>query len=232
VPASPPLLGSTGSTTLVLAIALVALGAVMLVAAVWLVRATRTDPPVLGPLEVMGDRRFAKRDPQTRAALLAAARPPGAWDPAPMVPIEDELPDEPSGDAGSGANVADLLALLEPASSPAVNGDAGSAVAGTVPAVNGDAAAAGVVDAEPVASATLEAPGDADAAAPEPVDAEIVDAEIVDAEIVDAEVIDAAPAPAAAEEEILDATLVEDGEVADGATPEVADDVEPAPRSS
>jgi hypothetical protein len=216
VPASPPLLGSTGSTTLVLAIALVALGAVMLVAAVWLVRATRTDPPVLGPLEVMGDRRFAKRDPQTRAALLAAARPPGAWDPAPMVPIEDELPDEPSGDAGSGANVADLLALLEPASSPAVNGDAASAVAGTVSAVNGDAAAS----------------GDPDAADPEPVDAEIVDAEIVDAEIVDAEVIDAAPAPAAAEEEILDATLVEDGEVVDGATPEVADDVEPAPRSS
>ena len=43
VPAAPPLLGSTGSTTFVLAALLVALGVAMVCAAVWLVRATRTD---------------------------------------------------------------------------------------------------------------------------------------------------------------------------------------------
>jgi hypothetical protein len=89
VPAAPSILGSTGSTTFVLAALLVALGLTMVVAAVWLVRATRTDVPALGPLEVLGDRRFARRDDAARAAALAAARPQGALDPAPMVEIED-----------------------------------------------------------------------------------------------------------------------------------------------
>ena len=90
MPAAPPLLGSTGSTTFVLVVVLVALGVAMAIAAVWLTRATRTDTPALGPLEVMGDRRFARRDPAARTAVLAGARPEGAPDPAPMVDIEDE----------------------------------------------------------------------------------------------------------------------------------------------
>ena len=67
VPAAPPLLGSTGSTTFVLVVLLVALGVAMLLVAVWLVRATRTDTRALGPLEVMGDRRFGRRDEAGRS---------------------------------------------------------------------------------------------------------------------------------------------------------------------
>ena len=74
MPAAPPLLGSTGSTTFVLVVLLVALGVAMLLVAVWLVRATRTDTPALGPLEVMGDRRFGRRDEAARVAILTGAR--------------------------------------------------------------------------------------------------------------------------------------------------------------
>jgi hypothetical protein len=97
VPAAPPILGSTGSTTLVLAVVLVALGIGMILTTVWIVRATRTDTPVLGPLEVLGDRRFARRDPDARAAALTAARPPGFHPPAPMVDLDPEVP--PPADA-------------------------------------------------------------------------------------------------------------------------------------
>lgn len=86
----PTMLGSTGSTTLVLAVLLVLLGVVMLLAALWLLRATRTDTRALGPLEVMGDRGFSRRDADGRAASLTTARPDGAIGPAPMVDIEDE----------------------------------------------------------------------------------------------------------------------------------------------
>jgi hypothetical protein len=95
VPAAPPLLGSTGSTTFVLVVLLVALGVAMLLVAVWLVRATRTDTPALGPLEVMGDRRFGRRDEAARVAILTGARPEGAIGPAPMLDIEDEAASAP-----------------------------------------------------------------------------------------------------------------------------------------
>jgi hypothetical protein len=88
--AAPSILGSTGSTTIVLAALLTALGLVMLGATIWLVRATRTDAPALGPLEVMGDRAFRRRDPDARAAALSAARPEGAAGPFPMVETDDE----------------------------------------------------------------------------------------------------------------------------------------------
>jgi hypothetical protein len=103
--AAPSILGSTGSTTVVLAALLVLLGLVMLGAAAWLVRATRTDSRALGPLEVMGDRRFARRDPEARAAALAGARPEGAVGPHPMLEIDEEPEpsaadeDEPAGAA-------------------------------------------------------------------------------------------------------------------------------------
>lgn len=93
MPAAPPILGSTGSTTIVLAALLVALGIAMIVAAAWLVRATRTDVPALAPLEVMGARRFARRDTAARAAALAGVRPEGALGPAPMVEIDESPAD-------------------------------------------------------------------------------------------------------------------------------------------
>jgi hypothetical protein len=92
VPDAPPapLLGSTGTTTLVLAALLVALGVAMVVTTVWLVRATRTDSHALGPLEVMGDRRWHHADPDRRTRSLDAARPPGALPPAPMLDTDPE----------------------------------------------------------------------------------------------------------------------------------------------
>ena len=77
--------GSTGTTTLVLVVLLVALGLAMVATAVWLVRTTRSDAPALGPLEAMSSRRWARGDADRRAADLAAARPDGALPPAPML---------------------------------------------------------------------------------------------------------------------------------------------------
>jgi outer membrane biosynthesis protein TonB len=121
VPAAPPLLGSTGSTTFVLAALLVALGIAMLVAAAWLTRATRTDVPALAPLEVMGDRRFARRDGEARAAVLAGVRPEGAIGPTPMVEIEPEpapapepaVEDEPAADGVVAAPVDEEPVVVE-----------------------------------------------------------------------------------------------------------------------
>jgi hypothetical protein len=92
VSGAPPLLGSTGSTTIVLAALLVLVGVAMVCVAVWLVRATRTDSRSLGPLEVMGDRSWRRRDADARSRTLDAARPAGAPPPAPMLARD---PDDP-----------------------------------------------------------------------------------------------------------------------------------------
>jgi hypothetical protein len=91
---------STGSTVTVLVAALVVLGCAMIGVAVWLVRATRADPPALGPLEVMGARRWRRGNADRRQTKLETARPAGAQPPAPIVPFEP-----PAGD-GDGAVVA------------------------------------------------------------------------------------------------------------------------------
>lgn len=138
MPAALPILGSTGSTTLVLAGALVVIGIVMICTAVWLVRATRTDVPALGPLEVMGDRRFRRRDAEARQRTLVAARPPGAPPPAPILEPDDvvaELPAVPAADEPQPA--------ASSADEPAPRLDSGDAVEAMD--------AAGAVDAgEPV----------------------------------------------------------------------------------
>jgi hypothetical protein len=78
-------IGSTGTTVAMLVAVLVLLGLGMIALAVWLVRSTRSDPQALGPLEVMGDRRFRKGDADRRQANLDTARPAGAPSPAPIV---------------------------------------------------------------------------------------------------------------------------------------------------
>jgi hypothetical protein len=120
--AAPPLLGSTGSTTVVLAALLAVLGLVMLGAAVWLVRATRTDTRALGPLEVMGDRSFRRRDPEARAALLAGARPQGAADPFPMLEDEPQPEADPEADPDADADAGSDVAAPDNAA-PAANRD-------------------------------------------------------------------------------------------------------------
>ena len=84
---------STGSTTLVLVVLLSALGVTMVLTAVWLVRATRSDAPALAPLEAMGTRRWTRSDEDRRTSLLAGARPAGAFPPSPIVPYGDDDPE-------------------------------------------------------------------------------------------------------------------------------------------
>jgi hypothetical protein len=118
-PATSPvagLTGSTGSTTLVLVVLLVALGLGMVAVAVWLVRSTRRDAPALAPLEVMGDRGFARAGPDDRDAKLTSARPDGAAPPAPMIPDDPDDRDE-SEDAAVAA-VPEQPPVEEPAEAP------------------------------------------------------------------------------------------------------------------
>jgi hypothetical protein len=90
------MLGSTGTTTFLLAALLVALGVAMIFTTVWLVRATRTDSRVLGPLEVMGDRRWHRADAERRTRSLDAARPPDALPPAPMLDADPPPQEQPA----------------------------------------------------------------------------------------------------------------------------------------
>ncbi|MGI9029680.1 MAG: hypothetical protein ACR2HP_06805 [Ilumatobacteraceae bacterium] len=102
------LVGSTATTVLLLVVALAALGVAMSAVTVWLVRATRTDHVVLGPLEVMGDRSFRRATEESRASRLGAARPSGAPPPAPIVAV-DEAPqaeaDQPAAVVGDDGSV-------------------------------------------------------------------------------------------------------------------------------
>lgn len=115
MPAAPLLLtrqlslvGSTATTVLLLVVALAALGVAMIAMTVWLVRATRTDHVVLGPLEVMGDRGFRRATEESRASRLGAARPSGAPPPAPIVAVDEPRPaeaDQPAAVVGDDGSV-------------------------------------------------------------------------------------------------------------------------------
>lgn len=144
---------STGTTTFVLVVLLVAVGVAMIMTTVWLVRTTRTDAPALGPLEVMSARRWTLADPDRRSAGLDSARPPGAVTPAPMVPFDERGPDadgaatEPAAaddDRGSGVDptapaIVDGTVAIEPPANP--DADADSDVAADLDSnVGGDVA--------------------------------------------------------------------------------------------
>jgi hypothetical protein len=95
---------STGTTVAVLVGALVVLGLAMVGVAAWLIRSTRADPPALGPLEVMGERRWRRGDADRRRTNLDTARPQGAPAPAPMVALEPVVGDgEGDGDGEADA---------------------------------------------------------------------------------------------------------------------------------
>jgi len=55
-------------------LALIAVGAALLVVTVWFWRASRIDDPVLGPLEVIGSGEFKSADEATRREMLRQAR--------------------------------------------------------------------------------------------------------------------------------------------------------------
>ena len=55
-------------------IALVIMGIVVAAVTLWFWREARPDDPVLGPLEVIGERTFKEADEATRKAMLQRAR--------------------------------------------------------------------------------------------------------------------------------------------------------------
>lgn len=136
-PVDPPaLVGSTGSTTLLLVVVLLALGAAMIALAVWLVRATRSDPVALGPLEVMGDRHWRRSDLDGRRSTLERARPEGAPPPAPIVPLEPEAEPEPDAereDVEDGAHPDEPTASTRGRGVRGLNGPSGRRVTQLVP---------------------------------------------------------------------------------------------------
>jgi hypothetical protein len=83
VVAAPVLLGAgdPGSTRLVYAmvVGLVVIGVFLILLGIWLFRQTRYDPPVLAPLERMGDKQWRRQsDPATQRRVLDEVRPVGA----------------------------------------------------------------------------------------------------------------------------------------------------------
>jgi|GEM_PF-1622247 len=70
---------------------LVLLGLALLVATIWWWRATREEHAALGPLEVMGMRRWRRASDAERRRLVAEARPPRARAVAPAVPEPVDL---------------------------------------------------------------------------------------------------------------------------------------------
>jgi hypothetical protein len=95
--------GDPGSSRLVYAmvVGLVVVGIAFIVLAVWLIRQTRYDLPVLAPLERMGDRDWRRKsDPATQRRILDEVRPEGAQplrsgSSPPSIDAEFELSERP-----------------------------------------------------------------------------------------------------------------------------------------
>jgi hypothetical protein len=88
----PATAGDPASTRTVYAIVigLMLVGLVLVALGIWLIRQTRIDPELLGPLEQMANRRWRKLDPVGRRRLLDDARPEGA-EPVRRTPTEPEV---------------------------------------------------------------------------------------------------------------------------------------------
>ena len=131
-----------GSTRVVYAMVagLALLGVAFIVVGVWLIRRTRIDPPVLGPLERMGERRWKRRDLATQRRMLDEVRPPGA---TPLQPhrtppkllAEWDVPRPPASWSDLGPGLAAPLAADRVDAAPAdVTGDEPTAIEGDEPA--------------------------------------------------------------------------------------------------
>lgn len=76
------------------AVAMIVLGGALFTVTLRFWRSAGEDPEVLAPLEVMGDRRFARADEDTRVELLNAVRPADAEHPEHIAapPVLDHEP--------------------------------------------------------------------------------------------------------------------------------------------
>lgn len=59
---------------MIVGVALIVAGIALLGVTVWFWRSARADDPVLGPLEVIGDRKFKEADEAERKEMLRQAR--------------------------------------------------------------------------------------------------------------------------------------------------------------
>lgn len=75
---SPTALVASDMAVNALSVAMILTGAVLFVVTVRFWRSAGEDPEVLAPLEVMGDRRFARAAEEERLGLLNSVRPEGA----------------------------------------------------------------------------------------------------------------------------------------------------------
>jgi hypothetical protein len=128
---------------------LAVLGVILFAATVWWWRSTRPETPVLGPLEVMGDRRWRKAPDNDRRRLIDVHRPSGALaldgvaaapDPVDLSLLArntpagfDDLRDPGPDDL---ADLVDLAALVS--MTPNAGADAGAPPAEALPYVPGD----------------------------------------------------------------------------------------------
>jgi hypothetical protein len=162
---APVVLGVSdpGSTRLVYAMVagLVVIGLAFIGLGVWLIRQTRYDPPVLAPLERMGDRDWRKRDSMTQRRILDEVRPEGA-EPLrsqPDVPELDaefdlsEHPVSPMTDLGPGLAAPPPGSFPVPIASPVVESPVVES-----PVVESPVVASPVVESPVVESPVVESP--------------------------------------------------------------------------
>lgn len=217
-------------TVYLVVVGLVLVGCALLAFTMWFWKATKSDHEALGPLEVLGGRRFRGRPPEQRLAMLDTARPVGAIPLGSLHGSDDGLVVEP-------AEIPAAQPAPEEPSVPAVLEPVGAEVAGeqlddadsveAVVATADESEEQAVVDSEEPAIesvesvATDEAEPEGDASVAEEVaDTSTLDAPVVEEEIAEPEV---APAPVlddevAAEPEVA---VVEPGGESDAADPTV-----------
>lgn len=90
---------------------LIAIGLALVLLAIWIFRATRPDPDLLAPLEVMGERSWRRKDPVWQRRRLDELRPPGA---KPLVPSAAPPELDESFEAGPTASGFDDLRVAAP----------------------------------------------------------------------------------------------------------------------
>lgn len=122
-----PSLFAADLTVNAVALGMVVLGVALLAVTLRFWRSAGEDPAVLAPLEVMGDRRFARADTEGRAAILNGVRPGDAEHPAEIVappvldhePMEQERPLRDDFDhADDAVDVVDAPASVPPVIDP------------------------------------------------------------------------------------------------------------------
>lgn len=112
---------------------LVLLGIALAVVTVWWWRSTRPEHPSLGPLEVMGEKKFRRSSSAERRQIIANSRPPGAQ---PLI-VEPPVPRpvDLAMLAGAAPQGFDDLRIDAPSQGVAVQVPAATLPALTLPAV-------------------------------------------------------------------------------------------------